>query len=615
MMRSALDREQTFLKALAVSFRLLSPMERRRGSVIALLSFLSGAADIVALVAVYPLISVLVQPGILQTNERMHEAWLLAGSPSVRDFAILLAVAASAVVIIGSAMNTLSQVQVNRFTAACQERMGRELMGALLNAPYSWHIGRNPLLLGSLFSEHIVTWREVIRRVATMAGQMAAIMLPVVTLVGWSPLKGIVGLLAAMMILSLLLGSVKRKTNHLMRQKKEAGERLHVFLSEALQGIKDVKLSSREDDFLKAFARLYHVTSRAFSAANSWNLLPTQLVMIAGQLGIIVVGLGLFLYGVDGGALASTMAIVVLVASRVIPAMNRMGTAINSLANVSSWIETLDEISQSLKNVLPPLGMVKEPVQHLPWNEIALQDVSYNYPNAAKSAIHSVSLRLSRGCSYAFSGTSGAGKSTLVDLILGLLQPTYGSVQVDGRPLSETNRRNWQAGIGYVPQLPLISDATLRENVAFGVPRESIDDGKVRHCLSLAYLSDVLDDLPDGLETPLGDRGLRLSGGQRQRVAIARALYNDPDILVLDEATSALDTLSEHAIRDALLNLRGKITIISIAHRFSTIRASDCIFLMERGGLVAQGTYDQLIRENDLFRQLAVGSKSLEVEA
>jgi HlyD family secretion protein len=154
----------------------------------------------------------------------------------------------------------------------------------------------------------------------------------------------------------------------------------------------------------------------------------------------------------------------------------------------------------------------------------------------------------------------------------------------------------------------MINDATLKENIAFGIPWERIDDSKVLQCIALAHLSDVLDQLPEGLNTPMGDRGMRLSGGQRQRVAIARALYNDPDILVLDEATSALDTLSERAIRDALLGLHGKITIISIAHSFSTIMFCDCIFLMARGKVVAQGTFDALMRESELFRELASGT-------
>lgn len=599
----------TFKQALAASYRLLSPTERRKAAIVVAFSFIGGATDIVSLMAVYPLISILVQPDLLQTNAHIRQLWEIARSPSVNDFAIMLAVVASSIVVVGSAINILAQVQSNRFAASCQERLGRDLMKSLLQAPYPWHLGRNPLVLGSLFQNHVVTWsRDVVRRIATMAGQLAAVSLPAVTLIAWSPLLGAVTMVAAIALLSFMLGFVRNKTRMLMKAKRKEEERLHVFLTEALQGIKDIKLSSREDDLLKAFARSYHVTSMNFAAANNWNLLPTQLVLIVGQLGMLGVGIGLFLYGVNGGALASTMAIVVLVASRVFPAMNRMGTAVNGLINVSTWIEALDEVSRSLAGSAPSIGSPNAPTQRLQWQEMKLRDVGFIYPGAAEPALQHTSLRISRGGAYAFAGTSGAGKSTLVDLVLGLLKATTGVVEVDGRSLDDAEWRRWQSGIGYVPQMPLISDATLRENVAFGLPEHRIDNEKVLRCLSLAHFTDVLVNLPEGLDTPLGDRGVRLSGGQRQRVAIARALYNDPDILVLDEATSALDTISECAIRDALVNLHGKITIISIAHRFSTIRSSDCIFLMERGSLVAKGTYESLLLESELFQRLAAGS-------
>lgn len=601
-------KNMNFRQAMVASYYLLSPNERRRGLAVALLSFFGGAADVIAVLAVYPLISVLVQPDLVQTNTDIRQIWDFLGGESIKNFVLTLAVAASGVVIFGSGLNFFAQLQANRFAASCQERLGRDLMKALLQAPYIWHLERSPLVLGSFFQNHIVLWsRDVVRRIATMVGQLAMIVLPAATLIGWSPINGILIMITAVLSLTFLLGFVRRHTTSLLRQKKQAEQQLYVFLTEALQGIKDLKLSSRENDFLNTFMRSYHIYSQNFSAANNWTLLPTQLVLIIGQLGILGVGVVMFLNGIDGGSLASTMAIVVLVASRVFPAMNRMGTAINGLNNVIGWIETLDETLVSLPPMQERSTISKETPRRLQWHEIVIQEASFTYPNAGAPALYSSSLSLCRGGSYAFAGSSGAGKSTLVDLILGLLEPTTGSVKVDGKKIDGIIKTAWQAGIGYVPQLPMISSATLRENIAFGIPREKIDDERVGQCLALAHLMDVLGELPGGLDTYLGDRGVRLSGGQRQRVAIARALYNDPEVLVLDEATSALDTLSEHAIRDALMDLHGKITIISVAHRFSTIRSCDSIFLMEKGRVVAEGTFDMLLQNSDLFRQLVDG--------
>lgn len=602
-------RELSLTKALVSTYLLLSPIEKRKAVGIIAFSFLGGAMDVFSLIAIYPLISILIQPDLLNSNVLLQKLWLITGSETMNDFIIVLTAAVSLVVLGGSGLNMMAQIQANRFAAFCQERLGRELMELLLQAPYSWHLERSPLLLGSLFQNHIVIWsRDVLRRTAAMAGQLASILLPAALLIAWSPLLGVLIIIVAFIFLTFLLRFIRKKTQRLMINKKEEEERLHIFLTEVLQGIKDIKLSSREKNLINTFTHSYHVACMNFAAANNWSLFPIQIVLVSGQLGILFIGVGLFLYGMSGGILASTIAIVVLVASRVLPAMNRMGTAVNGLVNVGTWIEVLDEVYKSLKIQSYPFLEYKFPIQRLSWQMIELCDIGFVYPGTKESSLQQISLRLSRGSSYAFVGTSGAGKSTLVDLILGLLKPSSGSIEIDGRILDFDEWRKWQAGIGYVPQMPMIRDATLRENIAFGMPSHCIDNEKVMRCLLLAHFNDVLDNLPEGLDTKLGDRGVKLSGGQRQRVAIARALYNDPDILVLDEATSALDSLSERKIRDSLSDLHGKVTIISIAHRFSTIISYDRIFVMESGQVTAHGTFHELMRQSEIFRKLALES-------
>ena len=193
-------------------------------------------------------------------------------------------------------------------------------------------------------------------------------------------------------------------------------------------------------------------------------------------------------------------------------------------------------------------------------------------------------------------GGTGAGKTTVVDLVLGLLEPTKGTIRVDGVPVTAANRRAWQRTIGYVPQAIFLTDESVAANIAFGLPPEAIDRAAVERAARIAELHDfVTAELPQGYDTPVGERGVRLSGGQRQRIGIARALYHDPDVLILDEATSALDNLTEKAVMDAVHNLGHAKTIVLIAHRLSTVRACDTIFMMEQGRVVAQGRYDELI--------------------
>jgi len=208
-----------------------------------------------------------------------------------------------------------------------------------------------------------------------------------------------------------------------------------------------------------------------------------------------------------------------------------------------------------------------------------------------------------------FVGATGSGKTTTVDAILGLLEPQEGALKIDGQPIAATNRRQWQRAIGYVPQHIYLADDSVAANIAFGVNANEIDQQAVERAAKIANLHEfVVNDLPQGYATTVGERGVRLSGGQRQRIGIARALYHTPQVLILDEATSALDNLTEQAVMEAVHNIGHEITIILIAHRLSTVKACDTIFLLEKGLLKGQGTFEQLIRTNERFGELAMSS-------
>ena len=596
-----------FFAGIKDSYQILTLQERKQYIIILGFSFFGGAADIFSIISVYPLIGVLVQPEIINKNHFINQIWTSVGSPTTINFIVFLSASSVMMILIGGAISLMSQIAANKFAASCQERLGYDLMNAMLRSPYSWHLNANPLFLGSLFQNHIVIWsRDFLRRLAVVSGQLASVIIPSVILIIWSPLKGMLILVVGIIVITYFYGFTKIKTMQLMQAKKKAEADLHIFLVEVLQGIKDIKLSSAESDVLKNFRHSYHISSMNHSSANSLNLLPSQLIIVVGQISILGIGTGLFLWGVDGGLLASTMAIVVLIASRVLPAMNRVGSAVSGLVSIESWVEPLSKVLNSLE-ASAFYNKINHCYPRLEWRELNLSEVAYKYPTAEDYSINDVSLSLKNGGSYAFVGASGAGKSTLVDLILGLLHPSSGSINLDGKYLSEDEWRSWQQSIGFVPQMPVIIDATLRENVAFGVEPSKINDQRVVECLAMANFSEVLERLPDGLYSTLGDRGVRLSGGQRQRVAIARALYKSPDIIVLDEATSALDNVSENAIKEAFAHMKGSVTLIAIAHRLSTVESCDCIFLVERGHLVAKGSYDELLSECELFRSLSSG--------
>jgi ABC-type multidrug transport system fused ATPase/permease subunit len=244
---------------------------------------------------------------------------------------------------------------------------------------------------------------------------------------------------------------------------------------------------------------------------------------------------------------------------------------------------------------------------------IELKNIQFSYPASREPVLKGIDLTIAKNTAIAFAGTTGCGKTTLVDVIMGLLEPAAGSIDVDGVPViipqdgkDTANLAPWQRNFGYVPQQIYLSDNTMAANIAFGIPEELRDDGAVEQAARVANLHDfIINELPDGYNTRVGERGIRLSGGQRQRVGIARALYHNPGILVLDEATSALDSVTEDAVMEAIHNLMHTKTVIIIAHRLTTIQECDVIYLIEQGRIVANGTYQELLENNAQFRAMA----------
>ena len=284
-------------------------------------------------------------------------------------------------------------------------------------------------------------------------------------------------------------------------------------------------------------------------------------------------------------AVLPTLGLFAAAAFRLMPSVSRVLSAVQSLRY---GLPVIDILIEELKLATPEIAGTYSPAT--PFHAVLeLRHVTYAYPGAAESALKDISLTIRHGESIGFIGTSGAGKSTLVDILLGLLTPDTGEVRMDGSDI-QSNLRNWQNQIGYVPQSIFLTDDTLRRNVGFGLANEQIDDAAVQRAIQAAQLEEFVNSLPGGLDTLVGERGIRLSGGQRQRIGIARALYHDPAVLVLDEATSALDTATERDVMQAVRALQGSKTILIVAHRLSTMAHCNWLYRLEQGRVVEAGT-------------------------
>jgi ABC-type multidrug transport system fused ATPase/permease subunit len=327
-------------------------------------------------------------------------------------------------------------------------------------------------------------------------------------------------------------------------------------------------------------------------------------MMLLGQLAILGLAAFFFLSGHSQGQIAGQMALVIMVITRVLPSANRFFGLYSSMWNVLPWVQEVVELDRDLKTVNPRMCSGGSTIA-TGWDSVRCEGVVFKYAGQTVSALDSVSFEFNRGGLYGVVGESGAGKSTLIDLLVGLHEPTEGRILVDDQDLSECDTKSWHRQIGYVPQFPYLADGSVAENVALGMPSAEVEEADVWDALELANLAEFIRGLPEGLNTPVGDRGVRLSGGQRQRLAIARALFQKPQLLVLDEATSSLDQIAESEIRTALEKLHGRITVIMIAHRMTTVQDCDEILYLSKGKMEAQGRYQKLLETHEGFRRLA----------
>jgi ABC-type multidrug transport system fused ATPase/permease subunit len=480
--------------------------------------------------------------------------------------------------------------------------VARRLFEAYLAAPYVFHLRRNSATLiqsaaysvEAAYSSGLAAAVNFTTETLTLAGLIAvlAVAAPVATLVT-------VGIIAVVLLGPLLV------TRHLAvrygAEIKRLQETLLQDLQQSLASFKEVRVIGGERHFVSVFSdhreRLASVKRRQGALSTAVRVFVESTFVIAILVAVIVVTSR----GASGGSLIGLMALYAYAGFRVVPSANRLILNFAVFQGARPHIEGLWSDFTVLERLVASNPSAPSAAA-LPFaDRIDLRSVTYTYEEGRAPTLDEVSLTILRGESVGIVGATGAGKSTLVDILLGLLEPLSGEVLVDGRSIRDDVRR-WQQRMGYVPQGFALLDDTLRRNVAFGRPDSDIDDGDVEAALRLAHLTETVASLPEGLDTRLGERGVRLSGGERQRVAIARALYYNPDILVFDEATSALDAQTEQAIIRAIDELRGIKTLVVVAHRMSTVRGCDRLVFLEDGRVTGEGRYDELLERHPAFR-------------
>ena len=381
-----------------------------------------------------------------------------------------------------------------------------------------------------------------------------------------------------------------------------ANKRRYTIISEAFGAIKQVKVSALEQEYIKSFSKTAVVFAKRQASSKVAAELPRFALEAIAFGGMLLVILYLMRASGDFASILPIMALYAYTGYRLLPALQHVYSSTSKLRFSTPALKTLYDDIKSLDIVRSSFSNKNKINLN---NKISLKNIVYKYPQASSASLNKISLDIMSKSTVGIVGSTGSGKTTVVDLIMGLLEPESGTLEVDGINISRKNIRNWQRSIGYVPQDIFLADETISNNIAFGSKDQEIDINRVREVAKIANLDEfVMNELPLAYETVVGERGVRLSGGQKQRIGIARALYHNPDILILDEATSALDNLTEKAVMNAVNKLNKKITIIMIAHRLSTVQKCDNIILLEKGMVIAEGAYDRLIEKNSEFKKM-----------
>jgi ABC-type multidrug transport system fused ATPase/permease subunit len=587
---------------------LLDVRERRQFALLFVMILAMGLLDMVGVASILPFLAVLSNRDIVQDNSVLAFVYDTLGFASTDGFLVFLGVVTLAFVVLGQGFKALTLYAVNRFSKMREYTIGARLLAGYLHQPYAWFLNRHSADLGkTVLSEVGGVVGGALVPAARGLAQGAVVISLVALLVVVNPFAAAVTALVVAGSYGLVFTVSRRYLSHIGRERLRANEERFRVAQEAMGGIKDVKLLGLEPSYLARFDAPASRFARYHAAAQAIAETP-RFILEAIVFGTMMVLLLVLLARAEGRleAVLPVIGVYAFAGARLFPALQQLYASITQMRFAGA---ALDALHTDLMTTSVPKEVASPPAPLRLRERLVLRDVRYAYPGAERPAIAGLDLAIGANTTVGLVGATGAGKTTAVDVVLGLLEPDGGTLEVDGVGVDAGNRRAWQRTLGYVPQQIFLTDDSVAANIALGVPRAEIDMAAVERAARIAELHDfVVRELPQGYATAIGERGVRLSGGQRQRIGIARALYHDPDVLILDEATSALDNRTERAVMDAVHNLGHAKTIVMIAHRLSTVRDCDAIFMLEQGRCVAAGTYDELLDRSRSFRELAQAS-------
>ncbi len=554
--------------------------------------FIGGFLETLGVGAMIPVVNVLLMPeavqGYIEKYDSLKRLCAMFHVEDVGQITMALLIGLMAIYVLKNLYILLLTYLQNSFITQNRNRMISRVMAEFLNRPYEKYLGADIPTVFRITDSDIPHTFSLMLAMLQLASEVVVTFLIFLVLL-WQSVALTLFVIAIFGIMTLfIIRILKPRMNRIGAKNQALQSRIAKWRIQATYGLKDVKVLNREEFFIRNYYETGKTgadVARNYAVLNNLPRLLIETVFIVSVLSFIAI------YISGGGNVASIMTTIAafgVAAMRVLPSVNRINTYITEIAYTEP---SLNFVYENLQEGMKTDAMLAERRANSQVEKLKLEDkieldhISFHYPDSDKYIFRDAHMVVPRGKSVGIIGASGAGKSTIVDVLLGLLQVQEGEITCDGINIFK-NYESWLAQVGYIPQSIYLIDESIRDNIAFGIDADRIDDKRIWEVLEEAQLKEFVEELPQGLDTTIGDRGVRLSGGQRQRIGIARALYNDPEILVFDEATSALDNETEAAVMEAVNSFHGKKTMIIIAHRLNTIEKCDIIYKVENGKLV-----------------------------
>lgn len=573
--------------------RLLDKKQKRIMVLIVFLMLVGGVLESLSITVVIPVIKVLLDPQAVETNRYMALIYNTLHLSSVTQFTIIMMLALIGAFILKNLFLFLQNVVQMRFVYTNQFATSRRMMINFMKRPYEYYLNADTAVIQRSITSDVNNMYGLILNILQLASE-AVVFICLVAVLLIVDAK-MITMVAVLLIVVLLLIKVVIKPIMVKagQENQDFYSGLFKWIEQSVMGIKEIKIANKEQYFIHEYAKCGHGYVNAVQKYNLYNSTPRLLIETVCIAGLVLYILVEMLQGTEVAEMIPQLTTFGVAAMRLIPSANRIN---NYLTSISYFEPFLMGVSDHLQEEIHDKNMVYDPSEYEHkkevkkleiQKEIELKDITYKYPNSENLIFNHADMKIPIGAAVGIVGSSGAGKTTVVDVLLGLLQLQSGEILADGAEVRE-NYEGWLKNIGYIPQTIFMIDSTIRKNVAFGYADEDIDDERVWRVLREAQLDEFVRGLPEGLDTGIGERGIRISGGQRQRIGIARALFEDPEVLVLDEATSALDNDTEAAIMESINRLHGKKTLIIIAHRLQTIEKCDMVYRVDGGKITRE---------------------------